>query len=191
MPIATPAQMAGALKAAGFTGTDIVTGVAIGMAESGGKTDATNRNTNGTTDYGTWQINSIHRDALALGNWADINANAKMAKLVFDQSGHSWRPWVTFNTGAYRKFLSQGMTGAGNPAPTPDPINRGGQNVGNTGDSTNGIIGFFSFITDVHNWMRLGEFAAGMVLLLIGLWQLTGIDAGRVASTAAKVAVLT
>lgn len=188
MPIATPAQMAGALKAAGFTGTDIVIGVAVGMAESGGRTDATNRNTNGSTDYGVWQINSIHKDALAMGNWSDINANARMAKLVFDQAGHSWRPWVTYNTGSYRKFMSQGMAGAGNP--TNVPPSSSVQNVADSSGPLDGITGFFHFITDAHNWLRLGFFAIGMVLLLIGIWQLTGIDAGKVASTAAKAAVL-
>lgn len=187
MPTATPGQMAGALRAAGFTGSDIVTGVMVGLAESSGRTDATNRNTNGSTDYGVWQINSIHRDALAMGNWADLGTNAKMAKLVFDQAGHRWTPWVTFNTGSYRKFAAQGMAGAGSPSTLPNTPTT--QNVDAAG-ALSGISGFFHFITDVHNWIRLGQFAAGMVLLLIGLWRLTGFDAGKIASTAAKAAVL-
>jgi hypothetical protein len=191
MSIATPAQMAAALKAAGFSGSEIPTGVAIGLAESGGNTNAHPRNTNGTYDNGVWQINDIHRDALATGNKFDLYDNAKMARIVYVQAGHSWRPWVTFWKGTYRKYMAQGMAGANNPSPTqpapkPGPTT---QNVDATG-ALSGITGFFTFITDVDNWIRLGQFAAGMVLLLIGLWQLTGIDAGKVASTAAKVAVL-
>jgi hypothetical protein len=186
MTIATPAQMAGALKAAGFSGSEIPTGVAIGLAESGGNTNAHPRNTNGTYDNGVWQINDIHRDALATGNKFDLYDNAKMARMVYVQAGHSWSPWVTFWKGTYKKFLPQGMAGAGNPSAAP-PANA--QNV-DVGGALSGISNFFSFITNVDNWVRLGQFAAGMILLLIGLWQMTGIDAGKVASTAAKVAVL-
>jgi hypothetical protein len=190
MSIATPAQMAGALKAAGFSGSEIPTGVAIGLAESGGNTNAHPRNTNGTYDNGVWQINDIHKDALAIGNKFDLYDNARMARMVYVQAGHSWSPWVTYWRGTYKKYMSQGMAGAGNPSTAPvNPSLPTMQNVDAAG-ALSGITGFFSFITDVHNWIRLGQFAAGMILLLIGLWQLTGIDAGKVASTAAKVAVL-
>ncbi|WP_249215608.1 lytic transglycosylase domain-containing protein [Burkholderia contaminans] len=37
---------------------------AIAIVESGGKTDATNRNSNGSVDYGMMQINSIHLPSL-------------------------------------------------------------------------------------------------------------------------------
>lgn len=182
----TPAQMAGALKAAGFTGSDIAIGVAVGMAESGGKSVASKPNSNGSIDYGVWQINSVHRDILASGNWADLYDNARMARKVFLEAGGKWSPWVTYWRGTYKQYMGQGLAGAGNPSTAPAP---NAQNV-DAGGALDGISNFFSFITNVDNWVRLGQFAAGMILLLIGLWQMTGIDAGKVASTAAKVAVL-
>lgn len=46
--------------AAGFSGDDAVIAVAIAGMESGFRTDATNTNTDSSTDYGLWQINSSH-----------------------------------------------------------------------------------------------------------------------------------
>lgn len=74
---------------------------AIAMAESGGDPNAANNNTNGTTDRGLWQINSIWG---ALSTF-DVNGNAKAA-IQISNNGSSWSPWVTFTTGAYKAFLS-------------------------------------------------------------------------------------
>lgn len=104
---------------------DIATATAIALAESGGRNDATNKNSNGSTDYGLWQINSIHKDALALGNWKDPATNAKMAYMVYSQAGHNFTPWVTFNNGHYKHFLpganpaSYQVTGTSASAPNP------------------------------------------------------------------------
>lgn len=77
---------------------------AIAMAESGGDSTATNHNTNGSTDRGLWQINSI---------WGSLStydpaANAKAAVQI-SHSGTNFGPWVTFTTGAYKQFM-QGST---------------------------------------------------------------------------------
>lgn len=74
---------------------------AVAMAESGGRSDATNRNTNGSIDRGLWQINTVH-GALSTN---DPIANAKAAVKI-SSNGKNWSPWVTFNTGAYKKYLS-------------------------------------------------------------------------------------
>lgn len=74
---------------------------AVALAESGGKSDATNSNTNGSTDRGLWQINSVHGGQSTF----DPIANAKAA-INISSNGKNWSPWVTFTTGAYKKFLS-------------------------------------------------------------------------------------
>jgi TP901 family phage tail tape measure protein len=84
---------------------------AVAMAESGGKTDAVNRNTDGSTDRGLWQINSIHG---ALSTFSP-SGNARAAVKI-SSKGTNWHPWVTYNTGAYRKFLDGGSTGASRDA---------------------------------------------------------------------------
>ena len=74
---------------------------AVAIAESGGKSDATNTNTNGSVDRGLWQINSVHGGQSTF----DPIANAKAAVKI-SSNGKNWSPWVTFNTGAYKKYLS-------------------------------------------------------------------------------------
>lgn len=70
----------------------------VAMAESGGYQYAVDHDSNGTVDRGLWQINSIH------GHWSSYNAitNARGAKVISDD-GHDWRPWVTYDTGAFRR----------------------------------------------------------------------------------------
>lgn len=76
---------------------------AVAMAESGGDPNARNHNTNGSVDRGLWQINSVHKqyDAAKLFS-ADYNATAAYA---IGGGGTNWQPWVTYNTGAYKKYL--------------------------------------------------------------------------------------
>lgn len=96
---------------------------AIAMAESGGDSAATNHNTNGSTDRGLWQINSIWG---ALSTF-DPAANAKAAVQI-SHNGTNFGPWVTFTTGAYKQFM-QGST-------TPDLSVPGSASSGSSGDSS-------------------------------------------------------
>lgn len=70
----------------------------VAMAESGGYQYATDHDSNRTVDRGLWQINSIH------GHWSSYNVytNARGARAISDD-GHDWHPWVTYNSGAYRR----------------------------------------------------------------------------------------
>lgn len=97
--------------AAGFTGQDLVIMTAIDGAESGYVPTATHRNSNGSTDYGLAQINSVHAGILASGPWADPYANARMARQVWAEAGGSWRPWATYNSGSYLKFMPKAGPG--------------------------------------------------------------------------------
>lgn len=80
---------------------------AIAMAESGGNPDAKNVNTDGSIDRGLWQINSIHG---ALSTYSPTG-NAHAAVRI-SSGGSNWAPWVTYKTGAYKRFLA-GATSAG------------------------------------------------------------------------------
>ena len=66
------------------------------MAESGGRQYASLYNTNGTTDRGYWQINSIHGSLSTF----DARGNARAAVLI-SRDGRDWSPWTTYQTGAY------------------------------------------------------------------------------------------
>jgi hypothetical protein len=82
---------------------------AIALAESGGRIDATNKNTNGTIDRGIWQINSSHTQFDAQRLLSDPLYNAQAAVAIFKSQGLT--AWTTYTSGAYRQFLS-GASGA-------------------------------------------------------------------------------
>lgn len=113
MPSGPQGMAAQAAAAAGFTGADLTTAVAIAGAESGFRPTVTNRNRNGSVDHGLWQINSVHGPLLRSGDWRDPYANARMAKAVFDRAGGSWSPWTTYKTGAYLAVDVQPIPPAG------------------------------------------------------------------------------
>jgi hypothetical protein len=103
---------------------------AIALAESGGDPNATDYDNNGSVDRGLWQINSIH-GSLSTFN---PNGNAKAA-ISISGNGHDWSPWVTYQTGAYKQYLTgssaqgTGTTGGGSSASQSD----------GTGSSTGGV----------------------------------------------------
>lgn len=101
----TGTQVAKAAYAAGWRGSDLVIAVAVAKAESEWDPHAINDNTNGSVDYGLFQINSVHGAILSGGNWRDPSANAAMAYQVWTGAGSSWRPWVTYWRGTYRQHL--------------------------------------------------------------------------------------
>jgi hypothetical protein len=84
---------------------------AIALAESGGvpSKDNTGLNSDGSVDYGLWQINSVHANdsvikKIGWENRLNPEANAKMAVFIYQQQG--LRAWSTYNNGAYKRFLS-------------------------------------------------------------------------------------
>ena len=100
--MADVAQVTEWVKNAGWTGSDIAIAVAIAKAESGWNPTAVSPvNHNGTTDYGLFQINSVHNPTAA--EKTDGQANANKAYQVWKGSG--WKAWATYNSGAYRKYL--------------------------------------------------------------------------------------
>jgi Lysozyme like domain len=97
---------------------------AIGEAESGGNSQAVNRtDNNGTqTSWGLWQIsNGTHGQPVP--NILDPAVNAQQAVAKYNNAGHQFTPWGTYDTGAYKAFLSGSTTpdtsvpGLGSPAP--------------------------------------------------------------------------
>lgn len=116
MNMLLPDQVAEVAQQAGFAygkGLDIA--VAIAKAESGYDADATNLNTNGTTDYGLWQINSVHLEPGGdLAGWTskDLLDPAKNAQAAWIVSSHgtNFGPWVTYRTGAFKTWMVLAQT---------------------------------------------------------------------------------
>lgn len=64
--------------------------------ESGFRPNATNVNSNGTTDYGLFQINSVHspdiqKQGMTLQDMLDAAKNIQYAAQIYKQQG--WNPW--------------------------------------------------------------------------------------------------
>lgn len=110
-PSSPGAVVAQAAKVAGFTGSDLVTAIAVAKAESGWRASVVSpTNADGTKDCGLWQINSIHKDLLRKNSCSDPKANARMARQVWKNAKGSWSPWYTFKDGKHRPFMAEART---------------------------------------------------------------------------------
>ena len=188
-------EIAGAVRDAGFPPRSWAIAVAVALAESSGETTATHTNSDGSTDYGLFQINSVHSDLLANHTWADPTDNARMA-LAISSNGTNWHPWTTYNSSAYRVYLPRAERATGKPA-TPPSGGGSGQSFGVTPAGFPNplkIAGdFWNLISNPDTWKRLLLVIAGAGLLWIGLQRLTTIDnvlrdAGTQAAEIAAVA---
>jgi NlpC/P60 family/Lysozyme like domain len=108
---------------------------AIALAESGGRVNAKGGpNTNGTYDYGLWQINSSHgynvRELLSSPSY-----NAEAAVAVYRSQGLT--AWSTFTSGAYKPFLANAATAAPLSRP-PRPAAGGSPDADSGGGSGKG-----------------------------------------------------
>lgn len=173
MTILSDKAIAGAAVAAGFTGQNVTIAVAVALAESGGNPDATNSNSNGSTDYGLWQINSVHRDLLQRSNWRDPVTNARMAHSVWSQAGGSWHPWVTYNTGSYRLFMARAATASGAPV-APGTTVSGGPVAATGAPPTTTLGTAIDSLTNPSGWYRVLFVVIGGVLLLWAIAKMTG-----------------
>lgn len=96
---------------------------AIVYPESGGNPSALNpTDNNGTqSSFGLWQIsNGTHTPPDP--NWADPLTNARLAVGKYNGAGHSFSPWGTYDTGAYKRYIQTGVA--------PD-MSAGGAGLGN------------------------------------------------------------
>jgi hypothetical protein len=89
-------------------GPDCRIALAIQRAENlKGACEVYHYNSDGTLDWGYFQINTVHltRPGLNLRDLLDCKANIDFAYQLYRERG--FQPWSTYNNGAYRKFLPQ------------------------------------------------------------------------------------
>jgi len=91
---------------AGFLGSAADIAAAVAMAESGGDPAAEGDLTLGVS-RGLWQINMRAHPEFDPIRLFEQDYNARAAFLV-SSHGTNWKPWTTFKTGAYRKYLPAG-----------------------------------------------------------------------------------
>lgn len=198
MAVVADQTIAQAAFAGGFPRDRVAMAVAVALAESGGNATATNTtNTNGTTDYGLWQINSIHRADLAGGDWRDPAANARMAYAVYRRANNSFSPWYAWRNGRHLPFMPRGQRAAieaeasggnasyirdNNPL-VPDAIEGPSTALTELADSTARAI---RLLSAREFWSRAGMIAIGVVILLAATYALLRSMGGPSVATIAK-----
>ena len=139
---------------------------AVAMAESGGDSSATNSNSDGSTDRGLWQINSVHGSLSTF----DVTANTKAA-IQISNNGKNWSPWVTFVSGAYKKFLSPTTPASTGTLPA-GTTSASGIGIPGTGISVSGLV--TSAVNALLGMLGLGSLKdmaerAGLIILSFAL----------------------
>jgi len=113
----TAQQIASYASAAGFAGQDLVTAVAIALAES---VPSGNPNSHGDTNlgsgtgsFGLWQIYSDAHPEYGpdFTRLYDPQTNADAAFAIYQAAGNSFRPWSTFTSGKYTAYVDVATQG--------------------------------------------------------------------------------
>jgi hypothetical protein len=163
-----------------YTDWDTKIMTAVALAESGGNPKARHRNTNGTTDFGLLQVNSVHGfDSNCL---LDPECNIDKAHDVWKQQGYG--AWSTYNNKAYLLHMGQDKkvrVGTGTQADTavdavtaiPDAAKAG----------INGVGDFLHWVTDPSTWARIGKGALGTTLIVVGVGGIVLIVANKAGSS--------
>lgn len=173
-------------KSAGFgTGYDLAhqpvalkelaTAVAVCQAESRAETEAKNDSEpDGSTSYGLMQINSVHSELLATGDWRNPVDNMRMAYSLFLRAGKVWRDWGAYNSRMYLIHMPSATAAATvvMNATVPGEVIEEVSPVDEIKDTLKSLGDFFAFVTDARTWDRMGLILGGTVLLLLALWPL-------------------
>lgn len=200
---------------AGWTGHDAAVAVAVALAESGGRAGAMHTNANGSHDYGMWQINyESHKDLMDKPGmeiaWADPLVNAQTAHTVWQQSGGSFKPWSSFNSGKYSMFLNRGLAADShsNSKQADDYRNKIGDDMLNHTRRQfpleqvaepvlaplNAIVELVKKIFDPKTWISIGIILVGAVMLMLVGWKMlkdssVGKTVGKGVGIAKKVVI--
>lgn len=111
---------------AGWTGSNLVTSVAVSLAESWCTATAYHDNgplpgcPNGSRDRGAWQINDCYHSWVSDSCAYELYCNARSAYTIWGWSG--WGAWTTYTNGAYRNYLAEAQAGV-------DAIGGGGGDI--------------------------------------------------------------
>jgi hypothetical protein len=143
--------------------------VAIALTESKGETTAKNTaNRNGTTDFGLWQINSVHQDLLdAYKPWDNPNNNFYMAQRLYSGRGGKFTDWSTYNSGLYAVNMPAATKAWGKPnydQASTQSVDQTGQAVGEQIDSLSTL---WATLSKSETWVRVGMGVGGAVLMLV------------------------
>lgn len=166
MSILTMAQMETYARGAGFAGNDVIIAGAVGMAESGGRTDAINF----IPCVGIWQINIRAHPQYTIKEMEDPAQNAQAAYGVFKSEGWA-RGWTTYSSGKYKRYLTAATKAYGTS--TTAAIPGGPVNPIKVGENLGTIIKAVNVVQDPTTWKRAAFIMIGVVMIMIGLVGMT------------------
>lgn len=185
---------------------DATTALAIAIAEHGGGTinpAAVNRNTNGSTDTGIWQINSVHErnhPDWTVAALKDPKTNAE-AMAAISGNGTNWQPWSTYRDGKYKAYMERAQkardqtSGSGGLGTAIDAI---GDIATSPFEAVKAVAsavvgfaqtlaGFFAWVTDPDTWRRVALVALGGAVAVVGVAVLArGTEIGQTAEDIAR-----
>jgi Lysozyme like domain len=155
---------------------------AIALAESSGNPSATNPNDNGgrQTSWGLWQLSDgTHNQPVS--NILDPNVNAAQAVKKYKSQG--LKAWGTYTSGAYKKFLQNGVPASTSGITgTSSTANQAGVVSDIGGDIGKGFAdAFASLFKPVINMLVWGtEALLGLAFLVAGvLIMVSNTDTGK------------
>jgi hypothetical protein len=204
VPKLTGQQVARYAHAAGFSGWQLTQAVAISFAEDGSHdTRAVHHNSDGSTDTGLWQINSVHR--IPQAQLFDPAKNAQAAWEISHQ-GNDFTPWTTYTSGAsgnetnaaQQAIDSANIPGEGSAGGVTGAVGDAGNTLHQAETNLNplkwgeALASFLTTLGERSTWIRVAEIVGGLALGLAGLIFLaksTGV-ADSVAGTVGKLAPL-
>jgi len=150
-----------------YGGPPEVAGVAAAVAigESGGRTDATANEPDGSTSRGLWQINSVHGSKSSY----DVAVNTRAAVELYKNRGN-FTDWTVYNKGIYKQFLNgapdvAGGTGTDIGLEIPNPLD----GLRDIAEKLGAVIEAGEWFADVHNIIRIVQVVMGGALVLIGI----------------------
>jgi hypothetical protein len=195
------AQVAAFAKAAGFSGDDLVTAVAIVKAESNNNSAAKGGpNRNGSYDWGLFQINDVHKPTDEVKK--NPLANARVAYGLYTARGN-FKDWATYNSGSYQEHLPAARAGvklmnergvkwqqdtvasAGKIADAPT----GGIGVPDALNVPAAITSGISALTSTFSklFLSAGAYVFAAILLVLGIIILLRQPAGKLVGRATPV----
>lgn len=163
----------GGLKGAATGENSLEIAVAISFAEdTTHDVAATHHNSDGSTDYGLWQINSVHSQYDPAKLTSDPLYNAQAAYAISNQ-GTNFGAWTTYKSGAYLAFLpaaKSAVRDANDHETGVQSFAVGVSNAASTlGSWTKYAAKLLANLTSASFWKRIGFGLIGVVLLIFAL----------------------
>jgi len=142
---------------------------AIAIGESGGRSDATANEPDGSVSRGLWQINSVHGSKSSY----DITTNARAAVELYKSKGGKFTDWTVYNKGIYRQFLNgtPDISGATNVAVMnpldilPNPLDA----LKDIVEQFKTVIKAGEWFANPHNVIRIVQVVMGGFLIVAGI----------------------